>query len=75
MLQIKVSHIDALNGLSCELGMLAYLQQLAEADGNGICDSRVAFAKTDVISYLSDLQYEAAMRLQELVTKDGFVEK
>lgn len=75
MLQIKVSNVDALNDLSCELGVLAYLQQLAEADGSCICDSRATFAKTEVISYLSDLQYDAAMRLQELVTKDGFIEK
>lgn len=72
MLQIKISDIDALNNLSQEMGILVYLQQLVNAEDDGIDDSRLAFGIPDVIEYLSDLQYKAAVQLQMLVTKNDF---
>lgn len=72
MLQIKISDLDTLNDLSQEMGILVYLQQLVNAEDDSIDDSRLAFGIPDVIEYLSDLQYKAAVQLQMLVTKDDF---
>lgn len=74
MLKIHISKIDELLDLCAQLGLVTYLQWLFYQDeASGASDNDdLHFAHEYAKVFLFDAQYEAVIRLRELITGDDF---